>query len=389
MDQFVFNRFFRGGIRRFVSLLLFCLCLSSSLSIALNTHAASKRPLILYYNSATPDNHWWRTSAEIMQRACDDLGMDLKVVYVNRNQIKMVNEFSATASGPDRPNAVVFQSLKQNGVEMLQIAEKNKIPAFIFNAGLTTEQTKQYGGPREQFKYWIGQMLPDDKAAGYELALLLYQEAVKLGLADRDGKVQIFGINGAVADGASIERAAGLTLAAQKEPRIILKQIVPANWQRDTGKDVFFGLSQRYPQAKVVWAANDLMGLGVLDGMIERKIAPGKEMLVGSIDWMPEALQEVNNNRMVTTIGGHFMETGWVAVLLHDYFKNKDFATEAVNFKSQMASLSKKTSADYLGQFRSDNFKKIDFRQFSKVEHPTLKQYDFNFKPVMKNLGEK
>lgn len=388
MDQFFFNRLLGGGIRRFL-ILCWCWCLPFGFGIAGNTHATPKRPLILYYNSASPEDHWWRTSAEIMQRACTDLGMDLKVVYVNRNQIKMVDEFMVAANGPDRPDAVVFQSLKQNGVDMLQIAEKNKIPAFIFNAGLTTEQTKQYGGPREHFKYWIGQMLPDDKTAGYDLALSLYQEAVRLGFADRDGIVQIFGINGAMADGASIERAAGLTLATQKEPRIILKQIVPANWQRDYGKSVYLGLSQRYPQVKVVWAANDLMGLGVLDGIMERKLTPGKEILTGSIDWIPEALQEVNNGRLVTTIGGHFMESGWVAVLLHDYFKHQDFATESVNFKSQMEIFSKKSSAAYLSQFKSDNFKKIDFRQFSKVERPTLKQYNFSLNPVIKNLIEK
>ena len=112
-----------------------------------------KKPHILYYNSATPDDYWWRTSSEIMQAACDDLGMDLKVVYLDRNPFKMMTEFRTAASDPNRPDAVVFQNLRQNAVGMLEIAETNKIPAFIFNAGLTDEQTAQYGRPREHFKY--------------------------------------------------------------------------------------------------------------------------------------------------------------------------------------------------------------------------------------------
>lgn len=382
MNFLSFNRFFLAGIAWFLMLCCFP-------GLALAEQARSKRPRIIYYNSATQDNHWWRTSSEIMQAACQNLGMDLQVVYVNRDQFKMVNDFRVAANGADRPDAVVFQSLKQNGIEMLKIAEQSKIPAFIFNAGLTDEQTTQYGGPREHFKYWIGQMLPDDKAAGHDLALTLYQEAARLGLADSDGKVQMFALNGTTADGAAIARAAGLTLAAQKEPRIVLRQIVPASWEREKGKEVFLGLNQRYPQAKVVWAANDLMGLGALDGMLERKLVPGKQMLVGSIDWIPDALQEVSHNRMVTTIGGHFMETAWVAVLLHDYLKQRDFATEALSFNSQMAILSGKGSVDYLREFKPENFRKIDFRQFSKVENPALKHYNFSFTPVMKNLLRK
>lgn len=348
--------------------------------------ADSKRPRILYLNSASKDDHWWRTSSEIMQTACDDLGMTLDVVYVGRNQIQMVNDFKAAVKGPNRPDAVVFQSLKQNAVSMLNIAEENKIPAFIFNAGLTSEQIKLYGGPREHYKYWIGQMLPDDKQAGYDLALALYQEALKQGLTNADGKVELIGINGEVADGAAIERSAGLALAVQQEPKIVLTQNISGRWQREKGKSVFLSLNRRYPNAKVVWAANDLMGLGALDGMIEGKMNPGKGMLVGAIDWIPEALQEIKNGRMMTSFGGHFMETGWIAILLHDYFHNKDFASETVNFKSQMATLSSTDSTKYLKEFKLENFKKIDFSQFSKVKHPETKKYDFRFALVMKKL---
>jgi ABC-type sugar transport system substrate-binding protein len=345
------------------------------------------RPLILYYNSATPDNHWWRTSSEIMQAACDNLGLRLKVVYVDRDHLKMIDDFKAAANSPNRPDAVVFQSLKQNGPEMLKIAEQAKIPAFIFNAGLTAGQTAQYGGPRQHFKYWIGQMLPNDRAAGYDLALALLRQAQSLGLADTDGKVRFVAINGTPSDGASIERAAGLALAARQEPDIILQQTVSAHWQRDKGKAVFLGLAARYPKTMVVWAANDLMALGVLDGMQERRIEPGQHMLVGSIDWVPEALQAVDQKRMVATLGGHFMETAWVSVLLYDYFQNKDFAGETTRFKSEMSALSGAASTVYLEKFKPENFAKIDFRRFSKAWHPERKEYGFSFAAVMEQIS--
>lgn len=381
MDFRIFNWFRR---RHFPFLLILSVFLA--LGMPKLAEAQTKRPRILYFNGSSPEDHWWRTSSEIMQAACDDLGMDLKVVYVGRDRFQMVDAFKAAANDPVHPDAVVFLNLKQNGVEMLEIAEKSKIAAFIFNAGLTSEQTAKYGGPREHFKYWIGQMLPDDKTAGYDLAVTLYREAVKQGLTDANGKVQFIGINGTTSDVPAIERSAGLVLAAKKEPKIVLRQLVSAHWHRDEAESIFLVLNRRYPEAKVVWAANDPMGLGALDGMIERKLVPGKDMLIGSIDWVPEALQEVGGGRMVTTIGGHFMDAGWVAVLLHDYFQHKDFAAEAVSFKSPMTTLSKAGSADYLKEFKPQNFKKINFRQFSKAKHPEIKRYDFSFTRVMRSL---
>lgn len=385
---------YKNGVKRPVSkrsriiftgkLLLLAAC---GLPLQIMAQANPVRPLILYYNSATPANHWWRTSSEIMQAACDNLGMRLKVVYVDRDHLKMIEDFKAVANGPVRPDAVVFQSLKQNGPEMLKIAEQAKIPAFIFNAGLTAGQTAQYGGPRQHFKYWIGQMLPDDRTAGYDLAMNLLRQAQSQGLADADGKVRFIAINGTPSDGAAIERAAGLALAARQEPDIILQQTVSAHWMRDKSKAVFLGLASRYPKTTAVWAANDLMAIGALDGMRERLIEPGQHMLVGSMDWTPEALQAVGQKRMVTTLGGHFMETAWVSVLLYDYFQNKDFAGETTRFKSGMTALSGAASTAYLDKFRPENFGKIDFRRFSKAWHPERTEYRFSFAAVMDQLN--
>lgn len=380
-----FSRYFQ---RRAASILLLLFTLGS-LALASPAWAQTKRPSILYYNSATPEDTWWRTSSLLMKAACDDLGMDLKVVYLDRNPFTMVESFKALTSGPERPDAVVFQNLKQNAVDMLNLAEQARVPAFLFNAGLTAEQAAKYGGPREKFKYWIGQMLPDDQAAGLELALALYRGALEQGLVDAAGKVHMVGINGTTSDGAAIERSAGLALAVQKEPRIVLESVVSGHWDRSEAKNLYPLLKGRYAQARVFWAANDPMGLGIMDAMRESAVVPGKQMLVGSIDWTPEALQEVKEGRLLTSIGGHFMETAWVAVLLHDYLRGKDFASETVSFKSQMATLSKSRSAEYLKDFKPDNFAKINFRQFSKVAHPELKRYAFQFAPVLKEVAGK
>ncbi|WGL61024.1 ABC transporter substrate-binding protein [Pigmentibacter sp. JX0631] len=367
-------------------ILIFILIIFSFFSYPAENNSKEKKFQILYYNSENQEGFWWRTTSEFMQAACQNLGMDLNIVYVDRDAAFMVNDFKNKAATLNKPDAVVFQNLKSNAVNMLNIAEENKIPAFIFNAGLTEEQDKQYGKPREKFKYWIGQILPDDKKAGYDLAIQLFNEAKRLGLKDKNGNIHFLNIIGTKTDTSSIERENGLKLASQHEKKIILDQITTANWDRNEAEKSLNWLILRYPEANVVWAANDLMGLGALDSLSKTKIKPGKDIIIGSMDWVPEALKHVQSGKLFTSLNGHFIETAWAAVLVYDYLNKNDFASEKTSFTSKMTVLSKSNINLYLKNFKPDNFKKINFSNFSKVKNKNLKKYDFSFDLVLKKI---
>lgn len=366
---------------------LVILCLLWPLA-SFQIHAAPKTHKLLYFNTESPDIFWWRTATQILQAACNDLGFELEVVYLNHNPYKLIREFEEIASGDSPPDAVIFQNLRQTADHVLNIAEKYQVPVFIYNAGLIEEKQRLYGGPRDKFKYWIGQMLPDDAKAGYDLAMALYQEALRLNMTDEDGRVPFLAINGVIADGAAIERLKGLVEAAKAEPKINLLQVANANWEPERGKTVFKGLAGRYPQAKVIWSANDPMAIGALEGMRELGIKPGQEMIIGSMDWDPAALQAVLKQELLVSINGHFMETAWVAVLLYDYFHGQDFASEALSYQSRMSILDNSTIRLYLEHFKPENFDKIDFTQFSKVLNPKLKKYEFNFAPILRQVSQ-
>ena len=129
----------------------------------------------------------------------------------------------------------------------------------------------------------------------------------------------------------------------------------------------------RYPKAKVVWSANDPMALGALEGMKERGIKAGKDMIIGSMDWDPEALEAVQQNKLVVTINGHFMEAAWITVLLYDYFHSQDFSKEKLSFSSRMGALTKKNIENYLLYFKSEihNFTTNDSK-FCKLVRRTF-----------------
>ena len=73
--------------------------------------------------------------------------------------------------------------------------------------------------------------------------------------------------------------------------------------------------------------------------------------MVGGIDWNLEAIQSIQKGQMTASMGGHFMEGGWVMVLLYDYFNGVDFVDEGVAMKSKMSAITQ-ANADQFEMFR-------------------------------------
>ena len=164
----------------------------------------------------------------------------------------------------------------------MRIANQNQVPVFLVNAGLSDEQREQIGGPREKLKYWIGEMLPDDEGAGFQLANELIDQAIKMKRIGPDGRVHVIGINGVVSDSASIQRANGLVRAVSaRGDEAILHQVISANWEKEAARRRCRILHRRYPHSTVVWTASDHMAAGVIDAMGDLGLTPGKDVVIG------------------------------------------------------------------------------------------------------------
>ncbi len=339
--------------------------------------AQSKTYEIAMFVPHSKGDSFWTPLENFMRAAGNDLGMTLRVYFAEGSRVKMREQIKEATEGPNKVDAVVFQNFKQGGPSFLKIAEAAQVPAFLFNAGV--DHTKA-GKPREKYKHWLGEMLPDDERAGFDLTNILLDTAL-----ERDiplgpyGKLEMIAITGVVSDGAAIEREKGLQRAVSSRSDVELRQVVPANWKQSEAKQRFTKITKRYKHITVAWAANDPMALGVLDGAKEINMP----IITGGVDWTNEALQAVQSGKLVATIGGHFMEGGWVMVLLHDYFQGKDFAAESVSIKSKMGVLTQKNVKAYFEQFGDGNWEAIDFKQFSKVHNPELAEYDFSLYSVL------
>jgi len=323
---------------------------------------------------------------KISQAAAKQLGMVFNQHPSFRPET-MEAETRRLLSGPDRPDYLVITIHRGIGVRLLEIAEKAKQPVFVINAGLLDEDRRRVGGPREHYKYWIGQMLPDDEGAGYELAKILIDRAMLDSRFNRNGQVSLAAFAGRAVDGAAVLRTLGLQRAVAENPRVRLVQVVPAAWDRAVARAKIPLLLERYPDVTAVWAANDGMALGAIAGLEAAGRKPGEDTLVGGMNWDSDAMQAVADGKLLATIGGHFLESVWTLVLLCDHHHGIDFATERVDWRSAMLPMSQENIHRYVPRLETIDWEKINFRRLSKYFSPELKAYRFSLDELIAAPG--
>ncbi|QGP53326.1 ABC-type sugar transport system, periplasmic component [Piscirickettsia salmonis] len=336
---------------------------------------------VTFINPSNDTDSFWNKVTQMMKYACEDLNCNLHVMYSShRNHLLAVSRLDELPTSTDY---VVFQSTKGNGIEILKKAERKKIKSFMFNAVLSGEQQGQYGEPRSYFKYWLGQMFPNDKKAGFNTAMALVDEGRKISAGNN---LTIVAFNGIPSDGAAVERIKGLEDYIRKNSDSSIQQIISARWLKDIAEQKFNLLHKRYPDIQLFWAAGDAMAEGVIAGAEKMGLTPGKDILTTGVDWNNTAIKEIKQGKMVASAGGHFMEGAWVIVLLADYHNKIDFKKEALTFKSAMSLLTSKNIDLYINKFQGKDLSKIDFKKFSKFYNKSLGKYDFNFDKVLEQL---
>jgi ABC-type sugar transport system substrate-binding protein len=335
---------------------------------------------VVLFTGGGKDTPFWNLFEDFMREAASDLGMQLEVYYADGSRKRMATQIHTVCQRADKPDGIVFHLFKLNGPNILRIAEQYGIPVFLVNAGLSEKQRNEIGMPRTKLRHWLGEMLPDDDSAGYKLANALIDEAKKdprrLG---PDGRVHVIALNGTVSDSASIQRVAGLNRAiAERGDEATLEQVVAADWDEKMARKRCRFLHRRYPHAKVVWSASDLMAAGAIAAMEDRGLTPGKDVIIGGVDAAtPEIMELIEQGKLYATVGGHFMEGGWVAVLLHDFLHGVDLDQIKSHYDSPMTLVTKDNLANYRAKLFKSTWERMDFRQLSRIDSPELKTYRF------------
>lgn len=341
---------------------------------------------VTFLSPSIMDGDFWSSYIGIMREAASSLDIELTVLLAE-DRFEVMDNLDRTLASSQKPDYLVYIYLAQSTVDILAKAEKAGIKSFITNTDIVPAERQFVGYPRKKFQHWIGHMRPDDELAGQRLAERLVAGAAGRDMVGSNGKLHIAGIGGSHDSTAAIFRERGLRKALQAAPDAELAQYVMSNWDDDLAYKKAVLMLERHPYAKVFWGASDTIALKAMKAMKEAGLTPGKDMLAGGIDWSPEGIKAVGRGEMEASVGGHFLEGVWVLTLLYDYHHGLDFGEQEATLFSQMRLIDRGNLNNYSQILSPENWKKIDFKRFTKTHNPALKEYDFSPDAVVRELA--
>jgi len=339
---------------------------------------------------------FWKDVENFMREVAKDFDdIKLTIYRAESNHLKQVRilEQITSSNYKTKYDVVLTRALRQNGIQLLDIAEKNKTPIFLFNTGLDKKQKAIVGAPRQNYKYFIGEMYPDDEQAGFDLASELFSNNQKLNSNER---INLLALSGGPGNLASVMRVKGLKrFIKSNKNKVKLLQIIPIYKLDDHGlegseKKTKLAL-KRHKNINLIWGYNDAITIGSLNVILKDqafKNTHGKTLFSGGIDWTEKAIELIENDQMTYTLGGHYMDGGWSLIAVYDYLKGKDFKDSQgiVTFGTKLSTINKKNLEGFKTLFIKKQVKEIDFKSFSIYKNPNLKEYNFGLELLLNKL---
>ena len=311
--------------------------------------------------------------AEFMGAAAKSLGMQLEILYAERDHLLMLRQADEVARRLDSPDYIIIVNEKLAAQQMLTTLAQSPAKVLLMHNDLTPEQRREIGNERQHIKNWIGTATTDAARGGYLLMEYLCRR-----LGDREARV--IGITGDPNTPVSLERAEGVKDYVAHAGYGRIHQLVFGDWTYADGEQKAAILLARYPDTNIIWAANDSMALGALRAVKARNAS----VLVGGIGGFWDAIASVAEGGLTATSAGDYLIGAWAIVLLYDYHHGQDFA--AYGGVAQKLDYMYVVDRDNVARFEEVVLKQPDslsFARYSKALHPLPGPYHFSLKELV------
>jgi len=336
---------------------------------------------VVFIDPGKSDEVYWVTAASAMQSAARDLGMKLEVLYAERDHTRPIEFAREVAARPPgrRPDFAIVSDDYATGAEMLKILDAAGIKTFFAFSTIPAAERAATGGPREKYRGWLGSLEPHAEDAGYLTAKALIARGRKANARARDGRLHLIAIAGDRTTPSSIRRNEGMQRAVAEAGDAVVDQVVYAGWTRKKAAEQGEWLFARYPEARLVWAGNDLMAFGAIEAFEKRGGVAGQGAFFSGVNTSKEAMDALRDGKLSALAGGHFICGAWALVMLYDYAHGRDFRDEGLDLDRPMfTNFDAATAATFLERY-GENFDRVGFRRFSKALNPKVRRYDFDF----------
>jgi ABC-type sugar transport system substrate-binding protein len=227
----------------------------------------------------------------------------------------MLRHAAAVAARSDPPDYIVIVNEKLTAQQMLHTLSRSPAKVLLIHNDLPDVERSETGNERGAIANWIGTITADGSNGSCRLMNYLCWL-----IGERPARV--IAITGDPTTPISGERAQGIATALARRPEGRIEQAVYGDWSFADGKEKARVLLSRFPDANIIWGANDTMTLGALAAVREQ----GASIIVGGVGALPEAVATVINGELAAIVAGDQFIGACAMVVLYDYHHGVDFA---------------------------------------------------------------
>ncbi len=237
------------------------------------TDFAHSAPSVVGFSQIGAESAWRTAETQSIQSEAKKRGIELKYSDAQakqENQIKAVRAFIA-----QKVNAIILAPVLETGWEpVLRDAKAAGIPVILVDRGIKTSDESLYA------TLIASDFVNEGKMAAEWLAKKM------------NGKGNIVELQGTPGAAPAIDRKKGFQEAIAKFPGLKILKSQSGDFSRAKGKEVMEAfLKASGKEIQAVYAHNDDMALGAIQAIKEAGMAPGKDILVVSIDGVKAAFQ--------------------------------------------------------------------------------------------------
>ncbi|MEI2264688.1 galactofuranose ABC transporter, galactofuranose-binding protein YtfQ [Erwinia sp. CGal63] len=248
------------------------LLLTTLIGAALSGNALAEN-LTVGFSQVGSESGWRAAETSMAKSEAQKRGITLKIAdgqQKQENQIKAVRSF--IAQGVD---AIFIAPVVQTGWEpVLEEAKDAKIPVFLLDRAIVVKDKSLY----------MAVVTADNVLEGKLIGDWLVKE--------RAGKpCNVVELQGTVGASVAIDRKKGFAEAIANAPGIKIVRSQSGDFTRSKGKEVMESFIKAENNGKnicMVYAHNDDMAIGAIQAIKEAGLKPGKDILTGSIDGVPD-----------------------------------------------------------------------------------------------------
>ncbi len=339
-----------------------------------------KAPVIHLIVPDFVDSHFWSNYVNLTKIASKQYEIDLNVYYIDRlerSRFNFANKIEQIISTSKRPDYIISFFLSHSEKSIIALANKHQLKFFSINSPFSERVESTLGRPREKDSFWIGHISPDDQQVGYDVANFL--------LSNRDSfneQLSLLAINGSRESEVAEMRSKGLIKRINETEDVSLLQIIYTDWSFQQGKEKVNKLLKRFNDIKLVWSASDVLTVAARQEFDLLDLDITQQPTFASIDWSPQIVPLLKNEKVAVSFGGHFFEGAWLLGLIFDHFNGLDFYNELGSVISYPLQPVTAGNSDLILSIEGKNF---DFKQLSKCLTPAKKTYSFDAMLLLKN----